>query len=94
MGVKMPLFYGYTRVSTSNQTTKNQRNEIFEYAHVKNILIDKIIEVEVSTSKNKNIRQIDETLNQLNAYFTLFFHLFHSKPSTFLSPKQASEIVA
>lgn len=67
----MPLFYGYTRVSTSNQTTKNQRNEIFEYAHIKNILIDKIIEVEASTSKNKKIRQIDETLKQLNNGDTL-----------------------
>ena len=27
-------------------------------------------------------------------YFTLFFHPFHSKPSTFLSLKQASKIVA
>ena len=29
-----------------------------------------------------------------NAYFTLFFHPFHSKPSTFLSLKQACKIVA
>ena len=28
------------------------------------------------------------------AYFTLFFHPFHSQPSTFLSPKQAYEIVS
>jgi len=28
------------------------------------------------------------------AYFTLFFHPFHSKPSTFLSLKQACKIVA
>ena len=31
---------------------------------------------------------------KLSAYFTLFFHPFHSQPSTFLSSKQASEIVA
>ncbi len=29
-----------------------------------------------------------------HAYFTLFFHPFHSKPSTFLSLKQACKIVA
>lgn len=64
--MKMPLFFGYTRVSTANQSTKNQRNEIFEYAHKNNILLDKIIEVEVSSSKNKKERLIDETLNQLH----------------------------
>ena len=29
-----------------------------------------------------------------SAYFTLFFHPFHSQPSTFLSRKQAYKIVA
>lgn len=64
--MKMPLFYGYTRVSTVNQSTKNQRNEIFEYAHKNNMLLDKIIDVEISSSKNKKERLIDETLNQLH----------------------------
>ena len=64
--MKMPLFYGYARVSTPSQSTKNQRNEIFEYAHTQNILLDKIIEVEMSSSKNKKERQIDNTLNQLS----------------------------
>ena len=61
----MPLFYGYARVSTSFQSLKNQRHEIFEYAHKNNILIDKIVEVEISSNKNKNERLIDETLNKL-----------------------------
>ena len=60
--MKMPLFYGYARVSTSFQSLKNQRHEIFEYAHKNNILIDKIVEVEISSNKNKNERLIDETL--------------------------------
>ncbi|PRM87142.1 recombinase family protein [Aliarcobacter cryaerophilus] len=63
--MKMPLFYGYARVSTSFQSLKNQRHEIFEYAHKNNILIDKIVEVEISSNKNKNERLIDETLNKL-----------------------------
>jgi DNA invertase Pin-like site-specific DNA recombinase len=66
MEKNMPLFYGYTRVSTPSQSTKNQRNEIFEYAHTQNILLDKIIEVEMSSSKNKKERQIEDTLNQLS----------------------------
>ncbi len=60
-----PLFYGYARVSTSIQSLKNQRHEIFEYAHKNNMLIDKIIEVEISSSKGKNERLIDETLSKL-----------------------------
>ena len=61
----MPLFYGYARVSTSFQSLKNQRHEIFEYAHKNNILIVTIVEVEISSNKNKNERLIDETLNKL-----------------------------
>lgn len=64
--MKTPLFYGYARVSTSFQSLKNQRHEIFEYAHKNNILIDKIVEVEISSNKNKKERQIDNTLNQLS----------------------------
>ena len=63
--MKTPIFYGYARVSTITQSLKNQRHEIFEYAHKNNILIDKIVEVEISSNKNKNERLIDETLNKL-----------------------------
>ena len=38
--MRTPLFYGYARVSTSLQSLKNQRHEIFEYAHKNNMLID------------------------------------------------------
>lgn len=64
--MKTPLFYGYARVSTSFQSLKNQRHEIFEYAHKNNMLIDRIVEIEISSTKNKNERLIDETLNKLN----------------------------
>ena len=63
--MKIPLFYGYARVSTSLQSLKNQRHEIFEYAHRNNMLIDKIIEVEIPSTKNKKARLIDETLSKL-----------------------------
>lgn len=63
--MKIPLFYGYARVSTSLQSLQNQRHEIFEYAHKNNILIDKIVEIEISSTKNKKERLIDETLSKL-----------------------------
>ncbi|MCG3693692.1 recombinase family protein [Aliarcobacter butzleri] len=63
--MRTPLFYGYARVSTSLQSLKNQRHEIFEYAHKNNMLIDKIIKIEISTTKNKKERLIDETLSKL-----------------------------
>lgn len=33
-------------------------------------------------------------LQDLGGYFTLFFHPFHTQPSTFLTVKQAYKIVA
>lgn len=64
--MKNPIFYGYARVSTTTQSLKNQRHEIFEYAHRNNMLIDYIFEVEISSTKNKKQRLIDGVLNKLN----------------------------
>ncbi|MGJ0299902.1 recombinase family protein [Aliarcobacter cryaerophilus] len=64
--MKNPIFYGYARVSTTTQSLKNQRHEIFEYAHRNNMLIDYIFEVEISSTKNKKLRLIDGVLNKLN----------------------------
>ena len=64
--MKTPIFYGYARVSTITQSLKNQRHEIFEYAHRNNMLIDYIFEVEISSTKNKKQRLIDCVLNKLN----------------------------
>lgn len=61
----MSQIYGYCRVSTGVQTTENQRKEILDYAHAKKMQIDKIVEIEVSSTKSKKERLIDETLNQL-----------------------------
>jgi DNA invertase Pin-like site-specific DNA recombinase len=61
----MSRIYGYCRVSTGVQTTENQRKEILDYAHTKKMAIDKIVEIEVSSTKNKKERLIDETLEQL-----------------------------
>jgi DNA invertase Pin-like site-specific DNA recombinase len=61
----MSRIYGYCRVSTGVQTTENQRKEILDYAHTKKMAIDKIVEIEVSSTKDKKERLIDETLEQL-----------------------------
>jgi DNA invertase Pin-like site-specific DNA recombinase len=61
----MRKIYGYCRVSTGVQTTENQRKEILDYAHTKKIAIDKIVEIEVSSKKDKKERLIDQTLEEL-----------------------------
>lgn len=63
----MSRIYGYCRVSTGVQTTENQRKEILDYAHTKKMAIDNIVEIEVSSTKNKKDRLIDETLEQLDS---------------------------
>ncbi len=62
----MSKIYGYARVSTGIQTTDNQRKEILDYAHTKNFLIDEIIEIEISSKKDKKSRLIDNTLEKLD----------------------------
>ena len=61
----MRKIYGYCRVSTGVQTTENQRKEILDYAHTKKMAVDKIVEIEVSSKKDKKERLIDQTLEQL-----------------------------
>lgn len=61
----MKKIYGYCRVSTGVQTNENQRKEILDYAHKKNIVVKTIVEVEVSSRKHKKVRLIDNTLEQL-----------------------------
>lgn len=63
----MSRIYGYCRVSTGVQTTENQRKEILDYAHTKKMAIDRIVEIEVSSTKDKKERLIDETLEQLGS---------------------------
>jgi DNA invertase Pin-like site-specific DNA recombinase len=48
----MSKIFGYCRVSTGLQTTENQRKEILDYAYSKNLKVDTIIEVTISSRKN------------------------------------------
>lgn len=63
----MSKIFGYCRVSTNVQTTDNQRKEILDYAHTKKMAIDKIVEIEISSTKNTKERLIDETIKQLES---------------------------
>jgi len=63
----MTKIYGYTRVSTGVQTTHNQRKEILDYAHKKNLNVNKILEVEISSKRTKKDRLIDDTLDELSS---------------------------
>lgn len=51
----MSKIYGYARVSTCVQTTDNQRKEILDYAHSKKLSVEKIVEVEASSRKDKKL---------------------------------------
>ncbi len=61
----MSKIYGYARVSTGVQTTDNQRKEILDYAHTKKLSVEKIVEVEASSRKDKKTRLVDDTLVEL-----------------------------
>lgn len=63
----MSKIIGYARVSTGVQTTENQRKEILDYAYRNNFKIDEIVEIEISSVKDKKIRLVDETIAKLNA---------------------------
>ncbi|MBU3013779.1 recombinase family protein [Poseidonibacter lekithochrous] len=67
----MNKIIGYCRVSTDVQTTENQRREILDYVHSKNLTIDEIIEVTISSRKNTKDREIDKTLLKLERGDTL-----------------------
>ena len=50
----------YIRVSTDKQDKASQRLEIEQYCAEKNIKLDKILEVEISTRKTEKKRKIPE----------------------------------
>lgn len=50
----------YIRVSTDKQDKASQRLEIQQYCKEKNIKLDKILEVEISTRKTEKKRKIPE----------------------------------
>ncbi|HOD71607.1 MAG TPA: recombinase family protein [Deltaproteobacteria bacterium] len=61
----------YIRVSTNTQDVKNQRYEILEYARTHDLTIDRFIEIEISSRKDRKQRRIDEILQELSPGDTL-----------------------
>jgi len=63
---KIAMIIGYIRVSTDKQDLEKQKHTILEYAQKNKILIDRFIEIEVSSRKNQKDRKIDELLSILS----------------------------
>ncbi len=57
--------YGYIRVSTDKQTTKNQKFEIKNFSKAKDIIIDEWIEEKISSTKKLDERQFGHLLKRM-----------------------------
>ena len=62
---------GYIRVSTDRQDCDNQRQAIFEYAHVNRLLVDDIVDITISSRKDMTQRRISEIMTRLESGDTL-----------------------
>jgi DNA invertase Pin-like site-specific DNA recombinase len=71
----MSKVIGYCRVSIEKtQTTENQKLLILDYAHNQKLTVDEIVEVSVSSRKDKKFRLIDETIDKLQNGDTLLVY--------------------
>ena len=61
------MVFGYIRVSTEQQSLQNQKHKILEYAQQHKILIDELIELEISSKKSQKERKIDILLDNVSA---------------------------
>jgi DNA invertase Pin-like site-specific DNA recombinase len=60
------MIYGYIRVSTDKQTTKNQRFEILEFAHEKSLHVNTWIEETISATKRLSDRKLGALLERMH----------------------------
>ena len=71
----MSKIIGYCRVSIEKkQTTENQKLLILDYCHNQKLSVDEIVEVSVSSRKDKKFRLIDETIDKLGDGDTLLVY--------------------
>lgn len=56
------MVFGYTRVSTNDQNIEGQQNVIRKYCMDNKIMVDKWIEVEMSTRKSLHQRKLDHLI--------------------------------
>ena len=68
---KMHKYIAYLRVSTEKQDLDSQRLSIMDYAHVKNIKIEKFIQAQASSRLSDIRRKIDVLYENLEAGDTL-----------------------
>ena len=71
----MSKIIGYCRVSIEKkQTNENQKLLILDYCHNQKLTVDEIVEVAVSSRKDKKFRLIDETIDKLGDGDTLLVY--------------------
>lgn len=71
----MSKIIGYCRVSIDKvQTTENQKLLILDYCHNQKLSVDEIVEVSISSRKDKKSRLIDETIEKLENGDTLLVY--------------------
>lgn len=61
------MIYGYCRVSTTHQHEENQHFVIEKFARRNNIIIDKWVEEQISSSKKLSERKLGQLLKQLKS---------------------------
>lgn len=59
------MVYSYVRVSTDEQKTESQKNLISRYCVDKKMIIDKWIEIEISSKKSTKERRIEELIQKI-----------------------------
>lgn len=61
------MIIGYIRVSTEQQSMKNQKHKLLEYAQNNKMIIDEFIELEISSKKAQKERLLDEVFKKLKS---------------------------
>ncbi|WP_121628913.1 recombinase family protein [Poseidonibacter antarcticus] len=59
------MIIGYIRVSTEQQSMKNQKHKLLEYAQINKLVIDEFIELEISSKKSQKDRLLDNIFEKL-----------------------------
>jgi len=61
------MIIGYIRVSTEQQSMKNQKHKLLEYAQNNKLIIDEFIELEISSKKTQKDRLLDDVFSKLKS---------------------------
>ena len=61
------MIIGYIRVSTEQQSMKNQKHKLLEYAQNNKLIIDEFIELEISSKKPQKDRSLNDVFSKLNS---------------------------